>query len=155
MKGLEHLSQEVRLVNLGLLSLKKTRGGFGMSYQSMKVSAGMLQRRWPCSSAELTRSEARGTKTQVVPFEHQETFSSCCESKHRCRLPGEAVEAPSLDILRSPLEVVLGNVFWVTLLERKVGLDDLQRSLVASKIPCVYIKTYSKNKSNLHLTEKN
>lgn len=74
MKGLEHLSQEDRLVKLGLLSLKKTRGGFGMSYQSMKVSAGMLQRRWPCSSAERQDQRQGVLKHKWIPLNIRKHF---------------------------------------------------------------------------------
>jgi len=58
------------------------------------------------------------------------------ETKRWHRLPREVVESPSLEILKSCLDMVLGN--WlnkqVTLLEQGVGPGDLQRSLTTSTI---------------------
>ena len=42
------------------------------------------------------------------------------------------VESPSLEILQSHLDMVLGNWLSVALLEQGVGPDDLQRSLPTS-----------------------
>ena len=52
--------------------------------------------------------------------------------KHWHRLPLEVVESPSLQMLRTHLDMALGNLLPVTLLEHMVGLDGLQRSLPAS-----------------------
>lgn len=80
-----------------------------------KMESGSPQQCW------VIRSDARGTKTQVDPFEYQEIFSSCCEGEHRHRLPWEVVKEPSLDILRDSLsggcsgQPVLGGPAWEAL----------------------------------------
>ena len=50
-------------------------------------------------------------------------------------LPREAVESPSLEILKTHLDVVLCSLLWVTLLGQGVGLGDPQRSLPAPAMP--------------------
>jgi len=50
------------------------------------------------------------------------------------RLPREVVEYPSLEILKTCLDMVLGNQLHVALLEQRVGLDDFQRSLPTSSV---------------------
>jgi len=45
------------------------------------------------------------------------------------RLPREAVESPSLEIFKPPLDAVLCSLLWVTLLQQGVGLGDPQRAL--------------------------
>ena len=53
-------------------------------------------------------------------------------TEHWSRLPGEFVDSPSLEILKSCLDMVLGNQLWVALLEQGLRPDDLQRSLPTS-----------------------
>ena len=45
--------------------------------------------------------------------------------KHWDRLPREAVESPSLEILKTQHDKVLSNQLLLTVLELGVGLDDL------------------------------
>lgn len=63
-KSLEYLSNKDRLVKLGLLSLEKTSKELGLSYQSMQISAGMLQRRW--SQAHPNSAERQDQKQGVL-----------------------------------------------------------------------------------------
>lgn len=44
------------------------------------------------------------------------------------------MESPSLEALKTQLDKVLGNLLLLTLLEQKVGLDDLKKSLLTSAI---------------------
>lgn len=40
-------------------------------------------------------------------------------TEHWLRLPREAVESPCLEILKTHLDTVLGNVLWVSLLDQR------------------------------------
>lgn len=46
----------------------------------------------------------------------------------------EPVESPALEIFKLHLDTILCNMFWVTLLGRGLGPDDLQRSLATSAV---------------------
>jgi len=50
------------------------------------------------------------------------------------RLPREVAESPSLEMFKSHLDMVLGILLYMGLLEQRFGPDDLQRSLPASTI---------------------
>lgn len=54
--------------------------------------------------------------------------------EHWKMLPREFMESPSLEIFKSHLDTVLGNVLKVTLFGRGGGLGDIQRSLPVSTI---------------------
>ena len=66
------------------------------------------------------------TGPQEVPSEHQETLLSVRVPEHWHRLPREVVESPTLEILRSCQDTVLGNRLWVALLEQKTSRDPFQ-----------------------------
>lgn len=44
------------------------------------------------------------------------------------------MESPPLEVLKSQLDKVLGSLLSLTLLEQKIGLDDLKKSLLTSAI---------------------
>lgn len=52
--------------------------------------------------------------------------------EHWYRLPREVVEVPSLEIVKSSLDIVLGNLLQPSLLEQGAGPDDLQKSFPTS-----------------------
>lgn len=58
---------------------------------------------------------------------------------HWHRLPGEVVESPSLELFKSHLNMALGSLFYVTLLEQTVWtkrLPDVPSNLSHSVILC-------------------
>lgn len=61
-------------------------------------------------------------------------FSTVQVTEHWHRWPRGVVESPPLKIFQSYLDMVLGNLFWVALLEQRVGPDDPQRFLPTSTI---------------------
>ncbi|KAK4807204.1 LOW QUALITY PROTEIN: hypothetical protein QYF61_024324 [Mycteria americana] len=93
-KGLEHLSYEQRLRELGLFSLEK--GKLRDLIKVFKYLKGKekVQRRWSQGLFSVTGQEAMGT-VRVT--------------EHWNRLPREVVESPSLEVFKSHLDMVLGN----------------------------------------------
>lgn len=66
----------------------------------------------------MTGQHAEGTERQDILFEHQETLLNC-ENDWALRLVAREVEEfPSLEIFKSCLAVVLGNLILVALLSR-------------------------------------
>lgn len=81
--------------------------------------------------------------TQEVPPEHQEAlFYYACDWTLNC-WPRADLESRSLEIFKDCLDMVLGNLLWVSVLEHGVGLDFLQRfiptlAIVWSKLMVLY-----------------
>jgi len=46
----------------------------------------------------------------------------------------EVVESSSVEVFKTQLGVVLDSLFWLSLLEQRLGLDDLKRFLPACVI---------------------
>jgi len=59
--------------------------------------------------SDSTRGNGAQTETQEVHSEHQETLFTVRVTEHWHRFPREAVESPTLEILKSHLDMVLGN----------------------------------------------
>jgi len=55
-------------------------------------------------------------------------------AKHCHRLPREVVESSSLEIFKSHLDMILGNLFQVALLKEGFEQYDLQRCLPTSAL---------------------
>lgn len=81
------------------------------------------------------QSQWAQTKTQEVPSELQETlFLLLSTIEHWHKLPKEVVESPYMEMIKSPLAMVLGN--W---LASGVEPDDIQRFLQAQSF-CDFVK---------------
>ncbi|KFQ87960.1 hypothetical protein N337_10121, partial [Phoenicopterus ruber ruber] len=113
MRGLEHLSYEDRLRELGLLSLEKRRlqGDLLAAFQYLKeayekVGEGLLTR--ACSD----RTRGNGFKLKEGSFRldlRKELFTMRVV-RHWKRLPREVVAAPSLEALKARLDGALSNL---------------------------------------------
>jgi len=126
-RGLEHLSYEDRLRELGLFSLEKRRlqGDLIAAFQYLKGAyrkdgEGLFTR--VCSD----RTRANGCKLKDGRFrlDIRKKFVTIKVVKHWHRLPREAVDAPSLAVFKARLDGALSNVVqWKVSLLMAGGLE--------------------------------
>jgi len=113
-RGLEYLSYEDRLRELGLFSLEKRRlrGDLIAAFQYLKgayrkAGEGLFPR--VCSD----RTRGNGCKLKEGRFrlDIRKHFFTMRVVKHWHRLPREAVAAPSLEVFKAKLNGALSNLF--------------------------------------------
>ncbi|KGL88431.1 hypothetical protein N301_14632, partial [Charadrius vociferus] len=111
--GLEHLSHEKRLRELGLLNLEKRRlwGVLIVAFQYLKgayrrAGEGLFTR--ACSD----RTRGNGFKVEEGRFRLniRKKFFTLRVVRRWNRLPREVVDAPSLEVFKARLDVALGNL---------------------------------------------
>ena len=138
MRGLEHLSYEERLRELGLFSLEKRRLRGDLRNASKYLQGGCQEDRAQLCSV-VPSDRTRGNRHKVRPRKFQlnprKNFFPLRVTEPWPTLPRQAVESPSLEIFQTRLDAVLCSLLWVTLLGQGVGLDDPQRALPTPNIP--------------------
>ncbi|GAB0188388.1 hypothetical protein GRJ2_001304100 [Grus japonensis] len=111
--GMEHLSCEDRLKELGLFSLEKRRlwGDLITAFQYLKgaykkAGEGLFTR--ACNN----RTRGNGFKLKEGRFrlDIKKKFFSMRVMRHWNRLPREAVDVPSLEVFKARLDEALGNL---------------------------------------------
>jgi len=136
-RGLEHLSYEERLRELGLFSLDKQR-----MREDLRNASKYLQGRGQEDRARLfavvpsdrTRGNGHKLKQRKFQLKTRKNFFPLRVTEPWPRLSREVVESPSLEIFQTLLDKVLCSLLWVTLLGQGVGLGDPQRSLPTPNI---------------------
>ncbi|KFM05023.1 hypothetical protein AS27_15671, partial [Aptenodytes forsteri] len=112
-RGMEHLSSEERLRELGLFSLEKRRlrGDLIAAYQYLKEAykkdgSNLFSR----ACCDRTRGNGFKLKGGRLRLDIRKKFFTLRVVKHWHRLPREAVDAPSLETFQVRLEGALSNL---------------------------------------------
>ncbi|KAK4827894.1 hypothetical protein QYF61_022317 [Mycteria americana] len=115
-RGLEHLSYEERLRELGLFSLEKRSpwGDLIAAFQSLKGAHKKDgDRLFSRACSDRTRGNGFKVKEGRFRLDIRKKFFTLRVVKHWHRLPREVVDAPSLETFKVRLDGALSNLLWL------------------------------------------